>query len=316
MQNIHLTSTVPEHLAEERLDVAVAALFPEYSRSQHQQWIKSGCVQVDQIIVQKTRYLVQTDQKLSIEAELAVQTQWAKQKLSLSIVYEDDALLVVDKPAGLVVHPGAGNPDNTMVNALLYHDPELEKVPRAGIIHRLDKETSGLLVVAKTLSAHYALIKEMQERQIKREYRAIVYGRMIAGGTIDLPIGRHKTHRTKMAVIDTGKEAITHYRVLERFFAHTLLSVQLETGRTHQIRVHFCHRNYPLIGDPVYKKRAFAQSKNLADEAQIAVQQFPRQALHAYRLGFTHPITNEPMSWTSELPTDMQNLIEVLRKNT
>ena len=214
---IHLTHIVPDHLAQGRLDVALSALFPEYSRSQHQQWIKSGCVQVDQKVITKTRQPVQADQALSIEAELAVQTQWAKQKISLSIVYEDDVLLIIDKPAGLVVHPGAGNPDKTMVNALLYHDPTLEKVPRAGVIHRLDKETSGLLVVAKTLSAHHALIQQMQAREIKREYRAIVYGRMIAGGTINLPIGRHKTHRTKMAVSDTGKEAITHYRVLERF---------------------------------------------------------------------------------------------------
>lgn len=302
---------IPESLNKHRLDVALSQLFPAYSRSQHQQWIKNGCVKINDVIVQKPRHLVQSHQFIVIQATLTEQTQWTAQSIPLSIIFEDEYLVVVNKPVGLVVHPGAGNPDQTLVNALLHYAPALSLLPRAGIIHRLDKDTSGLLVIAKTLPVHHALIKQMQARDIHREYRAIVQGEIISGGTIDEPVGRHPIHRTKMAVVKNGKPAITHYRVLERFIMHTLLSIQLETGRTHQIRVHLSHHHYPIVGDHLYGKHK--NSPKLSVVAQAALRAFNHQALHAYRLILMHPVTGKTHHWTADMPDDIQHLLHCLR---
>lgn len=306
MKTITLTGTIPESLAHERLDVALARLFSDYSRAQIQRWIREGAVTVDQHVVQKTRFTVSTGQVISVSAALIDQTQLKPQCISLSIVYEDDAIIVINKPVGLVVHPGAGNKDNTLVNALLYHAPELATLPRAGIIHRLDKDTSGLLVIARTLSSHHTLVTLLQQRKIHREYRALVHGVVISGGSIDAPIARHSIQRTKMAIVETGKPAITHYRVLERFDKYTLLSVTLETGRTHQIRVHLSHMGYPLVGDSVYTTRHFQSAQPLLSH----------QALHAYQLKLNHPVTNNRLEWTAPLPEDMGKLIKHLRIHT
>ncbi len=312
MKSIHLTKTVPESLTGQRLDQALARLFPEYSRSQLQTFIRSKQVSVDGEITTRQRDKVKLNQQIEINAQLEDRSEWSAQQIPLNIIFEDDSLLVINKPAGLVVHPGAGNPDQTLVNALLYYAPELKKIPRAGIVHRLDKNTSGLLVVARTLQAHHALVNALQQRYIEREYQAIVQGVMIAGGTVDAEIGRHPTHRIKMAVTSRGKPAITHYRVIERFQAHTHILVKLETGRTHQIRVHLAHIRYPIVGDPIYG-RGFAIPSNLSEPLTQALGQFRRQALHACKLSFTHPATHKHCSWQVPLPDDMAELITLLK---
>lgn len=313
MKTITLQNQIPETLAKQRLDVALSQIFPDYSRNQIQQWIRDGYVQLNDKIVQKPRHEVTAGQTVVITATMNENTEWEAQAIPLTIIYEDDTIIIVNKPVGLIVHPGAGNPDQTLVNALLHHEPALSLIPRAGIIHRLDKETSGLLVIAKTLAAHNALIKQMQARDIEREYRAVVHGHIISGGTINLPMGRHPTQRTKMAVRETGKEAITHYRVLEHFREHTFLAVKLETGRTHQIRVHFSHYNYPIVGDPAYGKRGQYQYPELSQAAQDALNGFKHQALHAYKLALTHPATKKRMEWKAPLPADMEHLLQCLR---
>lgn len=301
MKKIDLTTTATHEFDQKRLDVVLSRTFTDYSRAQIQTWIENGHVTVNQKTIQKTRHPVRAGDVICIQATLTEQCAAKPEAIALNIVYEDADLIVINKPVGLIVHPGAGNPEHTLVNALLHHDPQLQQLPRAGIVHRLDKDTSGLLVAAKTLEAHHALTQAMQARKIQREYRAVVEGVMISGGTIDAPIGRHKTARTKMAVnLHGGKDSVTHYRVLERFAHHTLLSVQLETGRTHQIRVHFAHLRYPIVGDPTYNARKSCLT-------------FPRQALHAYQLSLTHPRTHEVMTWTAELPEDMERLLVVLR---
>src|SRR3989338_1584103 len=312
MKTITLTNTIPDALAHQRLDAALAQLFPDYSRSQIQQWIREGYVQINNKIIQKPRQETIAGQIVTITATITENTEWIAQSIPLNIVFEDETIIVINKPVGLIVHPGAGNPDNTLVNALLHHCAELSHIPRAGIIHRLDKDTSGLLVIAKTLVAHNLLIKQMQAREIEREYRAVVHGNIISGGTIDLAMGRHATQRTKMAVKEMGKPAITHYRVLEHFQEHTLLSVKLETGRTHQIRVHFSHYNYPLVGDPVYGKRGQYQYPELSQAAQDALNNFKHQALHAYKLTLTHTVTKKRMKFQVPLPDDFLQLIEAL----
>lgn len=313
MKTITLTNTIPDALAHQRLDAALAQLFPDYSRSQIQQWIREGYVQLDNKIIQKPRHETVAGQIVTITATVTENTEWIAQSIPLNIVFEDETIIVINKPVGLIVHPGAGNPNNTLVNALLHHCAELSHIPRAGIIHRLDKDTSGLLVIAKTLSAHNLLIKQMQAREIEREYRAVVHGHIISGGTIDLAMGRHATQRTKMAVKEMGKPAITHYRVLEHFQEHTLLSVKLETGRTHQIRVHFSYYHYPLVGDPVYGKRGQYQYPELSQAAQNALNNFKHQALHAYKLTLTHPVTKKRMTFQAPLPDDFLQLIEALK---
>ncbi|WP_423063692.1 23S rRNA pseudouridine(1911/1915/1917) synthase RluD [Candidiatus Paracoxiella cheracis] len=309
---IQLEGVISLELEGRRLDQALAKLFPQYSRAQLQTWIRAGAVEVDDQIQTLPREKVFTDQKIKIIAHLKADERWEAQPLSLNIIYEDEALIIINKLAGMVVHPGAGVRNNTLANALLHHAPELATVPRSGIIHRLDKDTTGLLVIARSLESHHVLIKQMSERAIKREYEAIVNGVMVAGGTIETDIGRHPTHRTKMAVVTEGRKSITHYRVKERFRAHTYIRVMLETGRTHQIRVHMAHIHYPLVGDPLYGRKGIPAK--LSEPLKEALQNFKRQALHAAKLTLTHPNTGKEMTWEAPLPKDMAHLLTLLRE--
>ena len=309
-----LTARVGLDQAGMRLDLALAIMFPDFSRARLQNWVKQGLVSVNGATAIRPRDKVIGGELVELEAEMEDQVECHPQPIPLDIVFEDDALLVINKPAGLVVHPAAGNPDGTMQNALLYHDESLIQLPRAGIVHRLDKETSGLLVVAKTTAAHKYLVEQLQERLFKREYRAVVTGVMTAGGTVDQPIGRHPTQRTRMAVHPSGKPAVTHYRVLERFRFHTHIKVILETGRTHQIRVHMAHTRHSLVGDPVYAGRLQIPAK-VTPDLEAMLRKFRRQALHARKLGLSHPKTKEWMEWKVEPPEDMQKLLVVLAQD-
>jgi 23S rRNA pseudouridine1911/1915/1917 synthase len=301
-------------MSDLRLDQALARLFPDYSRARLSQWIKAGEILLDGQ-VRRPRDHVLGGESVAVDATIEdVNPTSVAQPIELNIVYEDDALLVLNKPRNLVVHPGAGNQDGTLLNALLHHCSDLATLPRAGIVHRLDKNTTGLMVVAKTLEAHHHLVDAMQAREIKREYEAVVHGVMTAGGTIDEPIGRHPVDRKRMAVVASGKPAITHYRVLQRFRMHTWIRVRLETGRTHQIRVHMAHRRYPIVGDPVYGGR-MRMPPNASAELQQCLQDFSRQALHAIQLAVPHPRSGEIMEWTAALPEDMQLLIAALDKD-
>jgi 23S rRNA pseudouridine1911/1915/1917 synthase len=289
-----------------RLDQALARLFPQYSRSRLQAWLREGRIRVDGHISDDVRRKVLGGERLELEIAPSVPDALetaAAEDIALSVVFEDEALLVLDKPAGLVVHPGNGNRGGTLMNALLHHAPELASVPRAGIVHRLDKDTSGLLVVAKTLTAQTSLVRQLHARTVGRRYLALVHGAVLRSGEVDAPIGRHPVQRTKMAVLGGGRTALTRYRVLERLNAVTLAECQLETGRTHQIRVHMAHLGHPLIGDPVYGPRRIADPL-LAD--------FSRQALHAFRLELIHPASNETMRWFSPLPEDFSSLLRAL----
>jgi 23S rRNA pseudouridine1911/1915/1917 synthase len=309
-----LTARVPEELAGMRLDQCLAEVFPGYSRSKLQIWIKSGRVLVDGEIM-KGREKLDGGEEIELDAEAERVIEYAPQEIPLDIIYEDDALLIVNKPAGLVVHPAVGNWDGTLVNALLNHAPSLDTLPRAGIVHRIDKDTSGLLMIAKTLQAHNSLVEQLQERSIHREYLALVKGWMTAGGTVDEPIGRHPVDRKRNAVVRRGgKEAITHYRLEQRFKRHTLIRVKLETGRTHQIRVHMTHINYPLVGDQVYGGR-FQMPADCSPALAEALRNFKRQALHAAKLGLEHPETGEYCEWEQAIPEDMQNLLKLLAEN-
>ncbi|MDT4289779.1 23S rRNA pseudouridine(1911/1915/1917) synthase RluD [Methylomonas sp. MO1] len=309
-----LTARVPEELAGMRLDQCLAEVFPDYSRSKLQTWIKAGRVLVDGEIM-KGREKLDGGEEIELDAEAERVIEYAPQEIPLDIIYEDDSLLIVNKPAGLVVHPAVGNWDGTLVNALLNHVPSLDTLPRAGIVHRIDKDTSGLLMVAKTLQAHNSLVEQLQERSIHREYLALVKGWMTAGGTVDEPIGRHPVDRKRNAVVRRGgKEAITHYRLEQRFKRHTLIRVKLETGRTHQIRVHMTHINYPLVGDQVYGGR-FQMPADCSPALADALRNFKRQALHAAKLGLEHPETGEYCEWEQHIPEDMQNLLKLLAEN-
>lgn len=252
-------------------------------------------------------------EQVIVRAETALEESVTAQAIKLKVVHADEGLIVIDKPAGLVVHPGAGNRDSTMQNALLHYDPNLAALPRAGIVHRLDKDTSGLLVIARTLAAHTAMVRQIQEREVERHYLAICTGVMTAGGTVDKPIGRHRTDRLKMAVREDGRESVTQYRVIERFAAQTYIRLKLETGRTHQIRVHMAHIGHPLIGDRVYGGR-LRMPRGASPETREALQSFPRQALHAAELKLMHPLTGEEMGWESPLPADMKALLKILAK--
>ena len=312
-QHIQLELTIPGEMRGRRLDQALAELVSEYSRSRLQQWIRSGDVMLDERLAQ-VREKVMGGERVRIDAVIREQTVNAAEAIPLAIVHEDAELLVINKPAGLVVHPAAGNPAGTLLNALLHHDPHLAALPRAGIVHRLDKSTSGLMVVARSLIAHKRLVDALQARTVKREYLTVVNSVLTAGGCIDAPIGRHPVDRKRMAVVSGGKEAVTHYRVEERYRAHTLVRVQLETGRTHQIRVHMAYRHHPVVGDPVYGGRL--RLPKSADAHVIAVLSgFRRQALHATQLTLEHPASGETMSWHAELPSDMAELIETLRQD-
>jgi len=308
-----MTAEIPAELDGKRLDQALAVLFQDFSRSRLQQWIREGQVRVDARVL-RPKDKVFAGQQVSLQAELSPEGDWEAQAIPLDIVYEDPQLLVIHKPAGLVVHPAAGNASGTMLNALLHHAPQLENLPRAGIIHRLDKDTSGLLVVAKDLASHKTLVEQLQAREFTREYLAVVVGVMTSGGTVDAPIGRHPVQRKRMAVVERGKPAITHYRVEERFRAHSLVRVKLETGRTHQIRVHMAYVHYPLVGDPVYGGR-LKLPRACTPALAEALRQFRRQALHAARLGVVHPLTGEYLEWEAPLPADMQGLLAVLRED-
>ena len=295
-----------------RLDQALAAAWPEFSRGRLQQWIEAGQVRVDGA-ARRCRDRVWGNEAVCLDAELVAVGCDAPQPIPLAIVYEDESLLVIDKPPGLVVHPAAGNPDGTLLNALLHHAPALAALPRAGIVHRLDKETSGLLVVAKTLQAHCSLVAQLKERTVHREYRALVVGDLVSGGSVAAPIGRHPTQRTRMAVVANGRPSLTRYRVLERYPGHCLLGVELATGRTHQIRVHLAHVHHPLVGDPVYGGRP-RPPKGCAPDLSAAIQGFPRQALHAIRLGLEHPEGGRSMAWEVPMATDLEVLLGLFRR--
>ncbi|MCU7880263.1 MAG: 23S rRNA pseudouridine(1911/1915/1917) synthase RluD [Candidatus Thiodiazotropha sp. (ex Lucinoma aequizonata)] len=309
----HRVTVIPEERAGSRLDQVLAEQFPEFSRSRLQHWIKQGLVELDGRPC-KAKEKIRGGEVVSLRPLLQEEVDDLAQEMLLDLIYEDDTLLVVNKPAGLVVHPAAGNPDGTLLNGLLSHHPPLKQIPRAGIVHRLDKETSGLLVVAKTLQSQHMLVQQLQARSVKREYLVIAQGLMIAGGTVDEPVGRHPVNRLRMAVIDTGKSAITHYRVDQRFRAHTLLRINLETGRTHQIRVHMSYIRHPLLGDPLYGGRLKLPS-GANEELQQALKVFRRQALHATRLELVHPKTGEITAWEARIPRDMQQLLKLLEKD-
>jgi 23S rRNA pseudouridine1911/1915/1917 synthase len=307
---LEISIEIPPEQAGQRLDQALAALLPDHSRSRLKSWIDNGEVLVDGS-PRRPRDKVSGGEKIVISAALPEDVRAAPQDIPIVLVHEDKHLFVVNKPAGFVVHPGAGNPDSTLQNALLALDPKLARLPRAGIVHRLDKDTSGLLVVARTLAAHTALVRMLEDRDIHREYEAVTRGVMTAGGTVDAPIDRHPTDRVRMAVRQGGRESVTHYRVIRRFRAHTHVRVQLETGRTHQIRVHLAHAGFPIIGDRVYGGR-LALPKGASEELRQALKDFPRLALHAARLEFAHPVTGKPVECVAPLPADMQGLLRVL----
>ena len=298
-----------------RLDQVLADLFPEYSRSKLKTWIQEGNVSVNGEVITVPRHKMQMDELVTVQAEMDVQVTSEAQDIALNIVYEDEHILVINKPADLVVHPGAGNPSGTVLNALLNHCPEIDKVPRAGIVHRLDKDTTGLMVVAKTIPAQTHLVDQLQRREMSREYEAVALGTMVAGGIVDAPIGRHATKRTHMAVREMGKPAVTHFRVIEKFRAYTHLRLKLETGRTHQIRVHMAHIKHPLLGDQVYGGRP-RLPKGASEEFIAALRGFQRQALHAAQLSLFHPETEEWMTWKAPLPQDMQDLLKAVKKDT
>jgi 23S rRNA pseudouridine1911/1915/1917 synthase len=310
--SIDLQMTVPATLGGQRFDRIAADLFPDYSRARLQTWIRSGELRVDGE-ARQSKDKLRAGARLSLQAELQpVDESWQAEAIGLAIVHEDEDILVLDKPAGLVVHPAAGHADGTLLNALLHHCPELNVVPRAGIVHRLDKDTTGLMVVAKHLAAQTALVAQLQERSVHREDEAVATGVLVSGGTVDAPLGRHPRDRKRQAVLaNGGKEAITHYRVLRRFRAHTHIRCLLETGRTHQIRVHMMHIHHPLLGDPVYGGR-FRKPAGASPELIEAIRAFPRQALHARRLELRHPRSGELLSWEVPLPDDMRELLAVL----
>lgn len=306
-----LHATVPAEAMGERIDRVLARLFPQYSRSRLQQWLDSGHITLDGLPVdRKTK--VKGGETVQVNPQPGHSENWTAQALALNIVYEDSSVIVVNKPAGLVVHPAVGNRDGTLVNALLHHAPELDGLPRAGIVHRLDKETTGLLVVARTLEAHRSLVDQLQARRVTREYDALVTGEVVSGGTVDAPMGRHPVERVKMAVIVGGKAAITHFRVLERYAGATLLRVKLETGRTHQIRVHMAHIAHPVVGDPVYGGHRLL--RGLPEDAKATVFALKRQALHATRLEITHPESGKMLRWQVPRPVDFETVLTVLRQ--
>ena len=304
---------IPDELAGQRLDQALAQMFPEYSRSRLKAWLLGGSVLVDGEMW-RPRDRVSGGETVVVQPVAEVAVHAGPEAISLDVVFEDDSLLVVNKPAGLGVHPGAGNVTGTLMNGLLHHEPALEQLPRAGIIHRIDKDTSGLLLVAKSLPAHTALVRNLADREIARQYLAICNGVLTGGGKIDAAIARHPVDRTRMAVRENGKPAVTHYTVIERFRAHTYINVVLDTGRTHQIRVHFAYRRHALVGDPVYGGR-LALPSGASGRLVEALRAFKRQALHARRLEFAHPASGEMLCLEVAPPADFEELLQVLRED-
>jgi 23S rRNA pseudouridine1911/1915/1917 synthase len=311
MTDLTLNAQISEKSQGQRLDQALASLFSDYSRSRLQLWIKKGNVSLNGKIVTKPREKVLGLEEVILTVELEPEVSWQAEDIAINIVYEDDHIIVVNKAAGIVVHPAAGNWDGTLVNALLHHHPDLEQLPRAGIVHRLDKDTSGLMVVAKTLQAHAHLVNELQSRKVNRQYLCLANGAITAGGTVDQPIARHPVKRKLMAVVKSGKYAVTHYRIEQRFKNYTYLRVKLETGRTHQIRVHMAWLKHSLVGDPVYGKRLNLPPK-AGDELITMLRTFNRQALHATELGLIHPKTLEAVQWQANIPDDMDLLLQSL----
>ena len=303
----------PEHRGQ-RLDRVLSDLFPGYSRARLQAWVRDGSITVDGGQV-KPSHRLHGGEAIAVDVEVTPESEVTAQPIPLSIVHEDEAVIVIDKPAGLVVHPAAGNRDGTLQNALLHHDPALAAIPRAGIVHRLDKLTSGVMVVARTLKTHASLVAQLQARTMRREYRALVYGAMVAGGTIDAPIGRHPSDRVRMAVVASGKPAISHYRIADRYRDFTWLAVTLESGRTHQIRVHMAHAGHPVVGDPVYGGRLKIPA-GTGDQLEAALRGLRRQALHAMHLSFEHPQLGDVVSYTAPLPDDLQQLLEALNDDS
>jgi len=308
-----LNARIPEASAGRRFDQVLAELFPDYSRSRLSSWIKSGAAKLDGSEV-APRQIVRGGEEVVLEVRLEREIGAAAEDIPIDIRYEDADVIVVNKPAGLVVHPGAGNAAGTLQNALLHHDPKLAEVPRGGIVHRLDKDTSGLMVVARTLRAHTTLVTQLSERDVHRQYAAIVYGKMVAGGKVDAPIGRHPRDRLKQAVREDGRDAVTHYRVRERYRALTLIECRLETGRTHQIRVHMAHVRHPLVGDAPYGS-GLKLPKGASARLAEALRNFHRQALHAERLEFAHPADGRTIAVEAEMPADMAALVEALRED-
>jgi len=309
---------VEAQLAGERLDFVLVHYYPDLSRSRLQSWIKNGQVKLDGLSIVKPKHKVLGGESLTVLPIHEDQGQWVATKMALHIVFEDDDLMIINKPVGLVVHPAPGHYQDTLVNGLLHAYPNLIKIPRAGIVHRLDKDTTGLLVVAKTLEAHHYLVDQLQQRLFQREYMALVHHTLVAGDSIDLPIGRHPQQRKKMAVVlnqsHAAKEAITHFRIERKYKHFTLLKVKLETGRTHQIRVHLSHINHPIVGDPLYSMRNL-KPKAMSPEFSAVFESFERQALHAYSLAIVLPSTGELMQWQSELPTDFRQLLDAIEQH-
>ena len=310
-----LTTIIPAEHSGWRLDRSLATLFPEYSRARLQVWITQQLVTVDGNAYSR-RHIVRGGESVVIQPVIEdVNVENQAEDIALEIAFEDEHLLVLNKPAGLVVHPGAGNRSGTLLNALLHYDHRFSSVPRAGIVHRLDKDTSGLMVAAKSLVTHAALVEQMQNHKIQRHYYAVVRGQLISGGKIDKPIGRHPHDRIKMAISDKGKSAVTHYKIIEKFSRHTWVEAQLETGRTHQIRVHFASINNPLVGDATYAQRV-QRVANVAPELNDCLCTFPRQALHAHQLSLRHPVTQQQLQWNARVPEDMELLLGMLRQHS
>ncbi|WP_419535438.1 23S rRNA pseudouridine(1911/1915/1917) synthase RluD [Endozoicomonas sp.] len=305
--------TVPDDQGGRRFDQIAAACFPEFSRARLQDWIRDGFLVVDGE-TRKPKEKLYGGEKLSLSVEVQPEGQWEPENIPLDVVYEDNDIIVINKPAGLVVHPAAGNYTGTLLNALLHHYPDNATLPRAGIVHRLDKDTTGLMVVARSLAAHTDLVAQLQDRTVHREYEAVVRGVMTGGGVVDAPIGRHPQNRLKMAVVRGGKPSVTHYRVVKRYKAHTHIRLNLQTGRTHQIRVHMSHQHFPLVGDDLYGG-GLKLPKSCPAELEKVLRAFRRQALHARQLGLIHPVTGEYMEWEVPLTDDFQMLLDSLAEN-
>ena len=313
MKKIELEITIPKELDGKRLDVALSELLPEYSRSKIQSWIKAGEVGVNNLN-HRQRDVVNADDIIKINTVPKNTDKDQAEAIDLNVIHEDDEIIIINKQAGLVVHPGAGNQKHTLVNALLHFDKNLDVLPRAGIVHRLDKDTTGIMIIARTIKSHTHLVNELQKRNIKRNYRALICGQLIAGGTIENKIGRHPVQRTKMTVTDKGKLAITHYKIVKKFQHYSYLDIQLDTGRTHQIRVHMNSINHPVIGDPMYGKNSFLK-KGIETSLRDHIKNFKRQALHAYSLELIHPKIKKLVNYKAEVPDEKKNLIKILEKN-
>jgi len=307
-----LTIIIPERMTGDRLDVALSEMLPDYSRSKITSWIKSGDALINNKAF-KPKDKVNGSQMVSLSLNKKQNNDWSAENIAINIIFEDEDIIIINKPFGLVTHPGAGNWNGTLANALLYYDPKLSKLDRAGIVHRLDKNTSGLMVIARNEKSQKYLVEQLQSHSVVREYSAIVYGHMISGGSINDPIGRDPKDRIKQAVSSNGKDATTHYRVIDRFKSHTHVKVILETGRTHQIRVHLSHIGYPLLGDPMYGGRV-RFPKKASEILKESLLGFKRQALHSKKLTLNHPSTGKLMSWKAPLPDDMVELLDILNE--